>query len=210
MQKNALLLATKNPAKQAKLRWLLEHVPVAIQTPQSLGASVDVVEDGKTHQDNAVLKAVAWSKEVACLTMATDGGLLVPSLAESWDSTRTHRFAGDDADDATRASKLLELMDDLTGMDRRVAWTEAVALAYKGMALGCWQSAGADGFILTEFEPGTIQPDFWISALLYFPYLGKTYAETTDYERTKIRDPWVKLKSIVPSAMQEYLKVVRD
>ena len=206
-----ILLATSNEAKQARLRWVLENVSGTIHSPQSLNLRLDVPETGKTHQENAMLKAVAWSEKVpGSFALATDGGLLVPSLWEQWDSVRTHRFAGDEATDVIRAERLLELMDDLTGMDRRASWTEAIALAHNGKPLACWQVSGADGFILAEFDPATIQPGFWIATLLYFPYLGKTYAQSSTYELSIVKDPWTKLRTVVGDALQTYLAGTRN
>ena len=44
------------------------------------------------------------------LTIASDGGLVIPVLGPRWESRYTRRFAGPAADNEERLSRLLELM----------------------------------------------------------------------------------------------------
>ena len=95
-----LLLATTNPAKLVRLRWVVEGLPYATITPADLppGQAATVPEDGASFAGNARQKAEAWSSAAGgMLALASDGGLEVPALGERWQALRTRRNAGEGA-----------------------------------------------------------------------------------------------------------------
>ncbi|HSJ55730.1 MAG TPA: non-canonical purine NTP pyrophosphatase, partial [Anaerolineae bacterium] len=55
-----LLLGTRNPAKIAIVRAALAPLPLTLLTLHELEIDVEVVEDGRTTQENAVKKARAY------------------------------------------------------------------------------------------------------------------------------------------------------
>ena len=134
-----ILLATGNPAKQQALRELLEGLPLQPVIPADLGLSADPEETAETHEAIAVEKAVEWSRLGGMLAIASDGGLVVPSLGPNWESRYTHRFAGPAADDKERRRRLLELLENATGTERKASWVEALAIADSGKPLKSWE-----------------------------------------------------------------------
>lgn len=191
-----ILLASTNPAKQGKLRWLLEGLPLnlILTTPDWVATRPRVQEDGPSHRDNAIRKAIAWSQTTKGLAIASDGGLLIASLGEKWDSLRTHRFAGEDANDRTCLERLLALMTPLQGKDREVSWLEAVAIAENGALVGSCEAESGDGVLATSFASQRTISGFWAAAIWYFPAVGKTYAEMDIHELAQVRDHWSQLK----------------
>ena len=99
MRAGRALLGTTNPAKLERLRWLLDGLPIETVDPSSLGLSgLDIEESGATHEENAGLKAEAWSQAAGLPALASDGGLVIPALGDDWLSLHTRRFAGEDAE----------------------------------------------------------------------------------------------------------------
>lgn len=131
---NRILLATGNPAKQETLRWLLEGLPLTAVSPQELGLDSVPDESGATHLEIAQQKAEEWSRASSMLVIASDGGLVIPTLGDNWESRFTHRFAGPAADDNERLRRLLELMHPYQGADRAASWIEAVASLTKAQS----------------------------------------------------------------------------
>jgi XTP/dITP diphosphohydrolase len=202
MQQNLqLVLGTTNPAKQARLLRLAGDAPVSPLTPEALSVQLDVPEDGATHAENAVRKAVAWSRHTAGLALASDGGLLIPALGGAWDSLRTHRFAGRDATDAERVQRLLLLMEHLAGGLRRVRWTEAVALARNGTVLGVWAVQSGEGIVAEAPNASAQEPGFWFSSLWFLPSIGKWHAQATSEDLERAGDHWHRLGDIVTPAL---------
>ena len=197
MASERILLGSTNPAKLERLRWLLEGLPLEPVTPWDLdmpGAGPG--EDGSTHLENAVSKAREWSLASSLPAISTDGGLVVPALGDAWRSTLTRRFAGEDADDSARVSRLLELMAPYSGDGRRASWVEAAAIADGKRLLASWEVSGASGLLL-EAPSGPNVPGFWVFSLWHFPHLGKTYNELEGHELEALDDHWVRLRSLV-------------
>ena len=192
-----ILLATGNPAKQQALRDLLEGLPLNPVTPAELGLSADPDETADTHQAIAIEKSVEWSRLAGMLAIATDGGLVVPSLGANWESRYTHRFAGPAADDEERRSRLLELLGNADGAEREASWVEALAIADSGTPLKSWELKGGSGVIAREAEPGSHAPGFWVFPLWYFPDLGKYYNQLSDADKVALGDHWVMLRRLV-------------
>ena len=205
MDDGALLLATTNPAKQRRLRWLLEGLPL---TPAALGLARErPVEEGGTHQENARLKVESWSRATGMRAISSDGGLVIPALGQRWESLHTHRFAGDEADDRERAEALLRLMRPYRGDHRRASWVEALAIAEGGRTMASWCVEGATGLLLDDLHSRPIDPGFWVFSVWYFPALGKTYNELDDEELERLGDHWSQLRSLVRRFFGEHVRV---
>ena len=144
MDRTKILLATRNPAKQRTLRWLLEGLPLDLKTDGELGLADETpAEEGSSHEENARIKAEWYSEAAGTLAIASDGGMVIPALGNRWRSLFTHRFAGDDANDEARLERLIDLMRPYGGDDRRAWWVEALAIADAGRIMASWQVEGA-------------------------------------------------------------------
>jgi len=192
-----VLLATGNPAKQAKLRWLLDGLAVLLVTPDEIGLDFDAPETAGTHRAVAAEKAVAWSERAPHAVIASDGGAHVPALGDAWTSVRTRRAAGAGATDADRADHLLGLMRGRAGADRDVVWREAVAVAEGGRLLGCWEAEGRLGRLVEAYDPAEIAGGFWMAGLLTVPRFDKLYRDLTDEELAQVDDAWNTLRAHV-------------
>ena len=204
MEYTAILLATANPAKQHRLRWLLQGLPLSLATPDDLGLNDQAPdEDGSTHLENARLKAEWWSRAGAMPAISSDGGLVVPALGQMWQSLYTHRSAGYHSDDQSRLEHLIHLMLPYNGDERRVSWVEALAVADGGQVMGSWEVEGANGHLLDVPGPGPTVPGFWVFSLWYLPHLKKTYNELTEKELEALDDHWSRLRPRVRQFFRE-------
>ena len=204
MEYTEILLATTNPAKQDRLRWLMEGLPLSLVTPADLGLNDKAPdEDGSTHSENARLKAEWWSRAGTMPAISSDGGLVVPALGRMWESIHTHRSAGYYADDQARLEHLIHLMSTYKGDKRRASWVEALAVADGGQVLGSWEVEGANGHLLDAPGPGPTVPGFWVFSIWYFPHLRKTYNELTEKELEDLNDHWSRLRSLVQQFFRE-------
>jgi XTP/dITP diphosphohydrolase len=194
-----LLLATTNPAKLARLRWVVEGLPCEVSTPDDFpGLSPRVPEDGADFAANAAQKARAWSAAAeGMLALASDGGLDVPALGDRWVALRTRRNAGPAATNAGRIRHLLDLMRDLRGEERRAYWHEALALARDGTLLQYWTASGDGGLIVEEPPPGPLDDAFWNESIRYYPAAGKLYRDLSAEETERLDLVWPRLREEV-------------
>ena len=74
-----ILIATHNSHKAVELKFFLKDSNIAIRTFSDIGYNEEVVEDGKTFEENALIKArVAAS--LGYIGIADDSGLCVDYL----------------------------------------------------------------------------------------------------------------------------------
>ncbi len=194
MAGRAILLATGNPAKSAKLRWLLEDLGLA---PSTLADHPDLRlpdETGGSFRANAELKAVVASRACDGLAIASDGGVVIPALGDAWDALRTGRAAGPHATDEAKARQLLSLMAGKRGDDRRVTWSEAVAVADRGTLTAAWDTTETHGVLTETYDPAHAIPGFWVYSLWYFPEASKRYVELTPAELEGQDRTWMALR----------------
>ena len=210
MGNTSILLATTNPAKQRKLRWLLDGLPLDPTTLEELGLAGEAPrEEEHSHEEIARLKAQSWSRASGMLAISSDGGLVIPSLGQRWDSLLTNRFAGEGATEGARLERLLQLMRPYKGEERRASWLEALAIAEEGRSLGSWTVIGPTGVLLEEPDGGAVVPGFWVFAVWYFPEMRKTYNELDDQELESLNDHWGQLKDVVQRFFREGIRARR-
>ncbi len=188
-----VLLASTNPAKVARLRRLLEPLEIATIDLTALPPRPAPEETGDTFPANARIKAAYWSNFHDGEVIASDGGVTIPALGHHWDRLMTGRAAGPGSTDAGRAEHLLSLMRDRTGEERRVAWTEALAVAQRGVAVAAWEASGTEGRLTERYDPAGAIPGFWIYSLWLFPTAGKRYIELDARDLAKLDLTWNRL-----------------
>jgi XTP/dITP diphosphohydrolase len=133
-----LLVATNNRGKVREYEELLADLPVEITFPLQEGLVLEVDESGKTFEENARIKAVAYARESGLLTLADDSGLEVDALAGA-PGVHSARYAGPGASDADRTRKLLAALAGVPAGQRSARFRCVVALAQPG---GAVQTAG--------------------------------------------------------------------
>ncbi|MBI4496476.1 MAG: hypothetical protein HY689_01050 [Chloroflexi bacterium] len=200
-----ILLATTNPAKIERLRWALDGSGLVPLTTHDVPPFAPVAETGASYEENAILKAVAASAACAGLAVATDGGITIPALGAAWNGLFTGRAAGPGATDTDRVRHLLSVMAGRRGEERRVSWTEALALADRGQVLASWSATGNEGYLAESFTPDQVVPGFWVATLWYYPQLGRRYCELTEAEQVCLDTPWTVLRERVQEYLRGYL-----
>ena len=176
---------------------MLEGLPVSCLPLSQLPSGGVPDEIGSTFEENARLKAVQGSSAFGGLAIASDGGLGIPALGSGWERLLTARFAGEDATDEVRARRLLALAAGKTGEERRVSWTEAIALAEKGQLLASWEESGTEGYLTESYDPASAIPGFWVYSLWRVPRFNKRYVELTPEELAQVDVTWRRLKERV-------------
>lgn len=117
------VLATKNKGKVSELRKILQDSEIVTMT--EAGFDEDIVEDGSTFEENALIKARAVCSALGTAAIADDSGIEVYAL-DMAPGIYSARYAGEDATDEDRVIKLLS---ELEGKDdRRARFVCAAAL----------------------------------------------------------------------------------
>ena len=125
-----LLVGTNNAGKVREYEELLTDMPVTpeITFPAREGLTLDVEESGETFEENARIKALAYSRASGLVSLADDSGLEVDALGGA-PGVHSARYAGPAATDADRYRKLLDALADTPGDQRSARFRCVVAIA---------------------------------------------------------------------------------
>jgi XTP/dITP diphosphohydrolase len=174
-----LVIATSNPGKTAEIRDMLQSFPVNIKNLADFGPIPPVEEDGDTFDDNAYQKASFVSKVLGLPALADDSGLVVEAL-DGAPGVYSARYAGENATDEQRYTKLLAEMKDKT--NRKAAFECVLSVAVpSGPALT--YEASCEGVIA---EAPTGEGGFGYDPIFYYPPLEKTFAQLTREEKSRV------------------------
>ncbi len=176
-----LLVATGNPGKLVEIQALLEGVKVELVTPDMLGISLQVEENGETYEDNASLKARAFTRASGLVTLADDSGLEVDTL-DGLPGIRSARFSPlPHATDADRRSYLLSL---LAGKPRpwQAHFHCTVAIATPQARL-YFAQGNCPGEVIPQ-ERGT--NGFGYDPIFFIPEAGLTMAELDMAQKNRL------------------------
>jgi XTP/dITP diphosphohydrolase len=113
-----VVVATKNLGKLAEIRSTLHFPGWEFVTAEDLGlVAPDVVEDGETFTDNALIKAFAYRQAFGLPALADDSGLVVDALGGD-PGVRSARYSGEGATDASNNKKLLTALEGVSDAER--------------------------------------------------------------------------------------------
>lgn len=138
-----LLVATNNPGKIREIEQSLRDVSVRLRYLREFDDISSVDETGATYKENAILKAVSYSKQTGLCSLADDSGLEVDVL-DGRPGVLSARYGG--ASDQERTEALLTELGQRSLPERTARFVCCMALA--GWPLG--QSAGSKG------DPGVL------------------------------------------------------
>ena len=175
-----IVIATKNKGKIKEMKLAFEGLPIKLLPLSDFGELPDAVEDGKTFEENAKIKAQYYMKKTNTACLADDSGLEAEALNGA-PGVYSARFAGEHADDDANNKKLL---DEIAKK----------GLASSPAAYRCVLAfADTDGTVLTAEGSctGVIRPEARGSGGFgYDPYFyiddNKTMAELTLAEKDAI------------------------
>ncbi len=182
-----ILLATSN---KHKVKELLKILPVKTKSGKVLVYKTladfpnlpPIIEDGKTLEDNAKIKAVFGVVHTGLITLADDTGLIVDYLNGA-PGVNSARYAySDRCDNKANNEKLLKELSGVSGAKRSAHFKAIAALAMPTGQLFI-EEGKVEGRILTDYK-GT--GGFGYDALFFVPKYKKTLAEMTENEKNEI------------------------
>jgi XTP/dITP diphosphohydrolase len=194
-----LLIATKNPGKRVEIQALLDEREMELLTPAQLGIDLDVVEDGKTYAENALLKGRAFARASGLITLADDSGLEVDALGGQ-PGLHSARYV--DHPGATDADRRQQLLERLKGLPRpwRARFRCWVAVVIPDGAAQLVEGV-CEGEIISD-ERG--QNGFGYDPIFWIPELGKSMAELSMGEKNQLSHRARAIKAALP-LLEEYL-----
>lgn len=179
-----LFLASSNRGKVEEFRALAlaseKKTPVEIALVPNFDSLPQFEENAPTFAENALGKALHYSRLADGLVFADDSGLVVPALVGA-PGVRSARYAGPNATSVERIAKLLAEVRGKTGSDSAAHFVCAIAVAERGRPIAIVTDR-VDGGIL-EAPRGS--GGFGYDPVFYFPALRKTFAELAPEQKNQ-------------------------
>ena len=167
-----LILASKNKHKAEEMQAILgDRITLITQDAAGVG-DLDVVEDGKTFEENAIKKAMTVMEATGLPCIADDSGLCVDALGGA-PGIYTARFAGENATDDDNIRKLLRELDGVEMSNRTARFVCVIAVCFPGKDPVTFRGE-CEGFILTEKHG---ENGFGYDPVFYVEEFGKAMAE---------------------------------
>ena len=179
--KTILLVATTNSKKLKELQKLLANLPVELKDLKSLSHFKEVVEDGKSFQENAAKKALGYASQSGWLTLGEDSGLCCDAL-EGAPGIYSARFSGPNSTDQKNNEKILKLFEKIPDNCRGAKFVSAIALAVPGKVLTVVQDE-VRGFIHRE---SVGSQGFGYDSLFYYPDFKTTFANVASEKKDAV------------------------
>ena len=198
-----ILLATRNEGKLKEIQTAFAGFPVEILSLKDFDDLPDAVEDGKTFEENARIKAKFFHKLTGLATLADDSGLEVDALNGA-PGVNSARFAGYHAEDTTNNAKLLAELEKINVTESPADYRCAlIFIDDDGTEISAYGKV--DGTIknISRGNGG-----FGYDPYFYFDD-GKTMAELTAAEKDLISHRGEALRKIVPK-IKERLSCTSD
>lgn len=177
-----ILIASGNIHKISEIKSVLKMSPnILILSLKDFGIKIVVKEDGKTLQENALIKAKKTNSVLRMPTISDDTGLFVDALNGA-PGIYSARYAGEIAGYKENRMKLLSEMRNVQ-RDKRSAHFKSVICFYVNDKEHYFFEGVCKGKIIYE-EKG--KNGFGYDSIFVPDGLNKTFAEMTDSDKNKI------------------------
>lgn len=125
-----IVAATQNKHKIKEMEAIAGEFGMSVIARDEAGVpQVDIIEDGKTFEENSYKKAYEIMKLCGEITIADDSGLEVDCL-DGAPGVYSARFAGTDGDDNTNNEKLKELIKDVPYEKRTGRFVSVITMVF--------------------------------------------------------------------------------
>ena len=175
-----IIFATKNKGKIKEIQAILGNDYI-VKSMEEIGIDIDVVEDGKTFEENAIKKAVEIKNVTNKIVLADDSGLEIDYL-NGEPGVYSARYMGEDTPYDIKNAKILELLKDVEEDKRGARFVSVIALAMPGKD-PITTKGTIEGIIGYEIKG---ENGFGYDPIFYIPSLEKTSAELSLEEKNKI------------------------
>lgn len=179
--KRTIVFATGNEGKMREIRQIMKGIHVELLSMKEAGIEADIVEDGESFAENAVIKAKAVAEKTNHIVLADDSGLEIDYLNKE-PGIYSARYMGEDTPYAIKNKNLIDRLEGVPDNKRTARFVCAIAAAMpdgevittRGVIEGRidYEEKGKNGF---GYDP-----------IFYVPEYGCTTAELSVEEKNRV------------------------
>lgn len=177
-----IIVATGNEGKMAEIRQILGSENIVFSSLKDEGLlDIEIIEDGKTFEENAIIKARKISDITGKMVLADDSGLEVDYLDKA-PGIYSARYMGEETPYSVKNQHIIDQLEGVEDEKRSARFVCVIACAFpdgrnittRGVIEGRigYEEKGTNGF---GYDP-----------IFYVPELGCTTSELSPEEKNKI------------------------
>ncbi|NCB92599.1 MAG: XTP/dITP diphosphatase [Clostridia bacterium] len=176
-----LIFATGNADKLREIKEILADLDLEIISMKEAGVDIDIIEDGKTFEENAIIKAKTIMEVCHEIVLADDSGLEIDYLNKE-PGIYSARYMGEDTSYRIKNANLIHRLEGVPDEQRTARFVCAIAAAFP------------DGTVKTT--TGTIEGrigyeemgenGFGYDPIFYVPEYGCSTAQLSEEEKNAI------------------------
>lgn len=121
-----IVFATGNKDKMREIREIMQDMNVEVISMKDAGIMVDIVENGKTFEENALIKARAVAAYTDAIVLADDSGLEIDYLNKE-PGVYSARYLGEDTSYTIKNRALLDRLEGVEKEKRTARFVCAIA-----------------------------------------------------------------------------------
>lgn len=194
--KKKIIFATGNQGKMEEIKAVFSDFDGEILSMKEAGIDCDIEENGKTFEENALIKAKAIHKFTDAIVLADDSGLEVDYLNKE-PGVYSARYLGEDTPYSVKNQKIMERLKGVAKEQRTARFVCAIAAVLPDGSSHIVRKT-IEGYIGYE-ERG--EHGFGYDPIFMVPQYEKTTAELTMEQKNEISHRGKALK-----AMRELLR----
>ncbi len=179
--KKKIIFATGNEGKMREIREILGDLDYEILSMKEAGVNIDIIEDGETFEENAVIKAKAVMEATGEIVLADDSGLEIDFLNKE-PGVLSARYMGEKTSYRIKNQILLDRLHGVPPILRSARFVCVVAAAFPDGRIET-RRATIEGRIA---DKPAGENGFGYDPIFYLPDRKKTTAEISPEEKNEI------------------------
>ena len=124
-----IIFATGNAGKMKEIRMIMEDLQIPVLSMKEADVDVDIVEDGTTFEENALIKARTIAKASNALTLADDSGLEIDYLNKE-PGVYSARYMGEDTSYHIKNQNLIDRLEGVSDEKRTARFVCVIAAVF--------------------------------------------------------------------------------
>lgn len=176
-----IIFATGNEGKMKEIRMILEELKCPVLSMREAGIEADIVEDGQTFEENAIIKARAIAQQTDSVVLADDSGLVIDYL-NGEPGIYSARYLGEDTSYRIKNQNLIDRMEGVPDEKRGARFVCAIAAVLPGGEI-LTERGIMEGRIGYEEKGGN---GFGYDPIFYVPEYDCSAAELTPEQKNQI------------------------
>ena len=193
-----IIFATNNQGKVAEIKEILKDKRYTIRTLKDAGIDIDIEENGKTFEENAIIKAETVMKLTNAIVLADDSGLEVDYLNKE-PGIYSARYMGENTPQIEKNRNILDRLNGIEDSKRTARFVCAVACAVPNRETITVRGV-IEGKIGNKIEG---ENGFGYDPIFYVPEYDKNMAELTADEKNGISHRGQALRLIKERMIEE-------